>query len=134
MNNVQTILMAVGSAITGGGFLKFLEFWLNKSKQKNDQDKAFRDELRGETDRARADAERLRKEIDELKNELRAAEKELDDFKIKYWDVYMQYKQFQLTVYGILLQNGIKPDEVLPKDIPALPPQETPPAPGALPA
>jgi len=107
MSSWQSIIMALGSAITGGGFLKFLEWFLNRSKFKSEQDKQFRDELRNES----AD---LRKQIEALKEELKTAEKELDEFKEKYWAIYMQYQQFRLQVYAILVQHNIPPDSVLP--------------------
>jgi len=107
MNNMQTILTALLSALTGGGLLKFLEFWLTRSKQKTETDRSIRDELR-------ASAEGLRREHDDLKKELKAVETELDAWKIKYWDTYMAYSQFKLQVLNILLQNGIKPEDVLP--------------------
>lgn len=109
MNNWQDVLVALVSALTGGGFIKIMENWLSRSKQKSEQDKLFRDELR-------AEAVGLRKQLEELKNELKQAEDELDEFKKKYWQVYTEYQQFKFSVYGILLQNGIKPSDVLPPD------------------
>jgi chromosome segregation ATPase len=110
MSNWQDISVALVSALTGGGFIKIMESWLTRNKNKSEQDKQFRDELR-------AEAEGLRKQLDKLKDELRQAEKELDDFKEKYWKIYTEYQQFKLSVYGILLQNGIKPADVLPPDL-----------------
>jgi uncharacterized protein YlxW (UPF0749 family) len=107
MNNWQDVMVALLSAITGGGLIKFLESWLSRQKQKTEQSKMFRDELRTE-------AEGLRKQVDGLKTELKDTEKELDDFKKKYWKVYTEYRRFQLDVYGILLSNGIKPSDVMP--------------------
>jgi uncharacterized protein YlxW (UPF0749 family) len=103
------VLTAVLAAISGGGLLKFAETWLSRSKQKSEQDKQFRDELRQE-------AAYLREQIKGLKDELKTAEKELDDFKEKYWKVYTEYKHFRLEVYSILLKNGIQPDAVLPPE------------------
>lgn len=109
MSNWQDIGVALISALTGGGFIKLMESWLTRNKQKSEQDKQFRDELRGE-------AESLRKQIESLKAELKNAEKELDDFKEKYWKVYTEYKQFRFSVYAILLANGLDPKQVLPPD------------------
>ena len=110
MNNIQTILTAALSAITGGSFLKFLEVWLSRSKQKTESDRAFRDELR-------ANAEGFKKQATDLKDELKDVELELDKWKLKYWDIYMAYSQFKLQVLNILIQNGIKPEEVFPKEM-----------------
>jgi hypothetical protein len=107
MSGWQDILMAIGAALGGGGFIKLLEAWLSRTKYRSEQDKQFRDELRGE-------AEDLRKQIIALKEELRLAEKELDEFKEKYWKLYMEYNEFKLAVYGILLQNGIDPKDIMP--------------------
>lgn len=107
MSNWQDIIVALMSAITGGGLIKFLESWLSRQKQKNEQDRAFRDELRSE-------AATLHKQLEDLKKELQETEKELDEFKEKYWKVYTEYRKFQLDVYGILLEHGIKPSVVLP--------------------
>jgi uncharacterized protein YlxW (UPF0749 family) len=109
MSNWQDIGVALVSALTGGGFIKLTESWLTRNKNRSEQDKQFRDELRGE-------AESLRKQIDALKVELKNAEKELDDFKEKYWKVYTEYKQFRFSVYAILLANGLDPKQVLPPD------------------
>lgn len=106
MSNWQDVLVALVSAITGGGLIKILESWLSRQKQKTEKDKQFRDELRGE-------AEGLRKQLENLKKELKDTEKELDDFKEKYWKIFTEYKQFQLEVYSILLANNIKPTDVL---------------------
>lgn len=110
MNNWQDVLVAVMSAITGGGLIKFVESWLSRQKNKTERDKQFRDELRGE-------AEALRKQLEELKKELKETEKELDDFRKKYWKIYTEYRRFQLDVYGILLSNGIKPSDVMPNNV-----------------
>lgn len=103
------VLTAVLAAVSGGGLLKFVETWLSRSKQKTEQDKQFRDELR-------AEAESLRNQIKGLKDELKTAEKELDEFKEKYWQIFTEYQQFKLEVYGILMKNGIKPEDVMPRD------------------
>jgi chromosome segregation ATPase len=109
MSGWQDVIVALVSALTGGGFIKFMESWLSRNKQRSEQDKQFRDELRGE-------AEGLRKQLESIKLELSNTEKELDEFKEKYWKVYTEYQQFKLQVYGILLANGIKPADVMPSD------------------
>lgn len=110
MSSWQDVSVAVVSALTGGAGIKIMEGWLTRNKNKSEQDKQFRDELR-------AEALGLREQLLKLKEELRQAEKELDEFKEKYWKIYSEYQQFKLTVYGILLQNGIKPADVIPPDL-----------------
>ncbi len=100
---------AVGAAVAGGGLLKYVESWLTRSRYKSEQDKAFRDEKRQEADA-------LRKRIEELQIKLREAELEIDDWRLKYWGIYSTYQQYKLNVYAILLENGIKPVDVLPKE------------------
>ena len=111
MSDWQDIGVALISALTGGGVIKLAESWLSRNKLKTEQDKQFRDELRSE-------AESLRKQLESLKLELKNTENELDSFKQKYWQIYSEYQQFKLSVYGILLANGIKPAEVLPPEFP----------------
>jgi hypothetical protein len=110
VSNWQDVGVALASAITGGGLIKFMESWLSRNKQRSEQDKQFRDELRGE-------AEGLRKQLEALKLELKKAEEELDAFKEKFWKIYSEYQQFRFSVYGILLANGIDPKKVMPPDI-----------------
>lgn len=103
------IWKAIGAALAGGGLIKYVESWLNKSKYKSEADKADRDERR-------AEAEGLRNQITSLKKELQVTEEEIDVWKVKYWKIYTEYQQFKLTIYRILIQNGIDPEEVMPKD------------------
>jgi hypothetical protein len=100
------IWIALISAASTGVVLKIVEAWLSRSKNKNEQDKQFRDELRGE-------AATLRAEIEEIKKELKATEQELDDWRTKYWTLFMEYKTFQIEVSGILIDNGINPKTML---------------------
>jgi septal ring factor EnvC (AmiA/AmiB activator) len=64
-------LLALGGAVLGGSGLKVIEHWLNKSKDKIDVAKDFRQELR--TD------------LSETKKELDRVEEELDKWKEKYY-------------------------------------------------
>lgn len=110
MSSWPEIAVALASAATGGGLLKIMESWLTRTKMKSEQDKQFRDELRTE-------AGILRIQIDAIKAELKQTEKELDEWKSKYWDLFLQYKTFQIEVSSLLIQNGISPKEML-KDRP----------------
>lgn len=104
--NWQDIIVALGSAGLGGILLKMAESWLNRSKQKNEHDRALRDELRSE-------ASALKAEILTLKEKLKQAEKELDEMREKYWDIYTEYKIFKLHVQRILVSYGIDPAEFI---------------------
>lgn len=64
-------LLALAGAILGGSGLKVIEHWLNKSKDKSDMAKDFRNELR--TD------------LIDAKKELDRVEAELDSWKDKYY-------------------------------------------------
>lgn len=101
------VIVALVSAITGGGLVRLLEVWLSKQKNKAEQDKLFRDELRSEGDALRA-------RIKELKEELEAREKEVDEYKEKYWKIYTEYSQFKITVYSILVKHGLSPEDIMP--------------------
>lgn len=106
MSNWIEISIALTSAITGGGLFKVLEGWVSRTQVKSAQAKQFRDELRTE-------ASDLRAQIELIKSELKTTEKELDDWKDKYWNLFMEYKTFQIEVSSILIQNGISPKEML---------------------
>lgn len=109
MSSWQDILLALSTAGVGGGVLKISEMWLNRSKSKGDQDKQFRDELRGE-------ATSLRAQIETLKAELNQVEEELDAWKNKYWDLFQTYNLFKAQVANILIQNGLDTDWLIKKD------------------
>lgn len=109
MSSWQDILLALSTAGVGGGALKLSEMWLNRSKTKGDQDKQFRDELRGE-------ATTLRSQIETLKAELKATEQEMDQWKQKYWTLFQEYNLFKAEVANILVKNGLDTDWLLKKD------------------
>ena len=100
----QEIAGALGAAGVGGIVLKLGESWLTRSKQKSEQDRALRDELRTE-------ANSLRAEIALLKTQLKEAEAELDKMKEKYWSIYMEYNQFKLYVQQTLVKYGVDLEE-----------------------
>jgi hypothetical protein len=115
------IITAGISALTGGGLIKGMEVWLNKKKNSFDQNKAFRDEYRG-------DIKDLRIEISAIKNEhlveKKAREKAED--KADWWKDYaqalvMQFRFFQLDMKEVLKSNGIviPEDKFTPLDFPA---------------
>lgn len=85
--------------------------WLNRAKLKNDTAKQLRDE-------AREEATSLKNEVNYYKEQVRETEKEIDEWRSKYWDIFMQYKTFQLKVGQILIENGIPPNALLKDDGP----------------
>lgn len=104
MTNWQEIVVALGSAGIGGILLKLGESWLSRSKDKSEQARLLRDELRGE-------ATNLRAEISTLKSQLKEAEQELDDMRTKYWEIFTEYKVFKIHVQQILIKHGLDPKE-----------------------
>lgn len=109
MSNWPDVTVALVSALSGGVLIKFTERWLDRNQKRNEQEKLKRDELRGETSV-------LQTRIDQLRTENRAVEKEIDEFKEKYWKIYSEYQQFKVTVFGILIKNGIKPSDFFPNE------------------
>lgn len=106
MSSTVDIITALGAAVTGTGGLKLIEMWLGRSGKKNDQDKQLRDELRSESSGLRA-------QIETLKEELRQTEKQMDEWKEKYWTIFMEFRMFVLEVHGILVKHGLDPEDVL---------------------
>lgn len=100
------IIIAGVSAITGGGLLKIADTWLNRAKLKNETAKQLRDE-------AREEANSLKTEVNYYKDKVREKEKEIDEWRTKYWDIHFSYKNFQLKVGQLLVENGISPGALL---------------------
>lgn len=103
------LLVMFISAATGGGLLKIVDTWLTRAKLKNDSAKQLRDEAREETNS-------LKNEVNLFREKVREKEREIDDWRTKYWDIFMQYKTFQLKVGQILIDNGISPNALLKED------------------
>lgn len=81
MPDINQGWLAIIGALLGGSGLKVIEYWLNRSKTKDDTATDFRNELR--TD------------IKDLRDELRKAEEELDKWRVKYYalmDEFIKYK------------------------------------------
>lgn len=106
MSAWSDIVIAAVSAITGGGLLKVADTWLNKAKMRNETAKQLRDEAREET-------LALKNEVLFYKTGIREKDKEIDDWRTKYWEVFMEYKNFQLKVGQLLIENGISPGTLL---------------------
>jgi hypothetical protein len=97
------------SAATGGGLLKIFDTWLTRAKMKSENAKQLRDE-------AKEEANVLKNEVNYFKDKVREKEKEIDEWRNKYWDVFMSYKTFQLKVGQILIDNGISPYALLKEE------------------
>lgn len=62
--------LALAGTVFGGVGLKIVEAVLGRSKNKNDGQHVFREELRAELAALRTEAEKLRDESDELRDEI----------------------------------------------------------------
>jgi predicted nucleic acid-binding Zn-ribbon protein len=62
--------LALAGTVMGGAGLKVVESVLGRSKNKNDSQHVFREELRAELVALRTEAEKLRDEADELRVEI----------------------------------------------------------------
>ena len=92
----EAIIIAIIGLFSGGvatGFLKILEKFLGKAKDKAEQDSGIRSELRLELDRKLA-------EVKQLKEEMRQLEAEADRWRVDYWTLFEVF--FQLKVIGQL--------------------------------
>lgn len=74
MPEINSAWVALIAALLGGSGLKIIEYWLNRSRVKDDTAMQMRKELR--------------EELAGLKEELRLAETALDEWKQKYYDLY----------------------------------------------
>jgi predicted nuclease with TOPRIM domain len=74
---VNEAYLALAGAVFGGGGLKVIEYWLTKSKVKDDSAASFRTELR--------------EEVKNLREELRKVEDDLDKWRGKYYELMDQF-------------------------------------------
>lgn len=89
MPEVNQAWLALIGALLGGSGLKVIEYWLNRTKTKDDTATQFRNELRGEVKNLREEVYR----INEAKDKVEA---EVDQWRMKYYelmDEYMKFKQ-----------------------------------------
>lgn len=101
------IIIAAAGTVGGGGILGILSLWLGRQKQKSEDSKQFRDELKDQ-------ASSLRSQIETLKAEMKEKEVELDMWKERYWKMYVEYNLFQISVRAVLVSNNIDPAVILP--------------------
>lgn len=69
--------LALFAALLGGSGLKVIEYWLNKSKTRDDSALAMRTELR--------------EEVRSLREELRTVEEQLDLWRGKYYELMEEF-------------------------------------------
>lgn len=74
---INEAYLALAGAVFGGGGLKVIEYWLTKSKSKDDSAAQFRTELR--------------EEVKSLREELRKVEDDLDKWRGKYYELMDQF-------------------------------------------
>lgn len=107
MGSWGDILIAILSALGGGGILKYAEAWLNRSKQKTDVNKEFRDEYRGDIKSLRDDIKQIKEELHDEKTARIKAEDNADWWKDYAQDVVIKFRFFQLDIKEVLKSNGI---------------------------
>jgi len=77
MPEISQAWLALLGALLGGSGLKFIEYWLSRSKVKDDAAAQMRTELR--------------EEIKGLREELRTVEDELDKWRGKYYELMDEF-------------------------------------------
>jgi hypothetical protein len=101
------VVAAVGTALGGGGIVKLIDWWSNRNKNKFDQNKEFRDELRERIDDLEAEVATIKSERQQLKNEA-------EQWKQQAQQMYFEFKQFELSIFKVLTDNGIPADDYRP--------------------
>ncbi len=102
------IVLAGAGTVGGGGILGLLTYLLNRQKQKSEDSRLFRDELKEQ-------ANSLRAQIELLKAEVKQKESELEMWKERYWKIFIEHKMFQVSVRAILTSHNLDPDKILPE-------------------
>lgn len=73
MEDINQAWLALIGALLGGSGLKVIEYWLNRSKNRDDAAASFRNELR--------------QDVTALRDELRKTEQERDMWRDKYYEL-----------------------------------------------
>lgn len=73
MSNINQAWLALIGALLGGSGLKVIEYWLNRSKNKDEAAATFRNELR--------------QDVTALREELHRTEQERDSWRDRYYDL-----------------------------------------------
>lgn len=89
--------LALFGALMGGSGLKIIEYWLNRSKVKEDSAMQMRNELR--------------EEVRSLREELRTVEDELDKWRGKYYELMDEFMTAKGDLAEALRKAASKTDE-----------------------
>lgn len=76
--------IALAGALLGGSGLKIIEAWLQRPKDRRDDEAEFRNELREDVQTLRAELARVDKELDFWKDKYYALAQEFAEFKAKH--------------------------------------------------
>lgn len=112
MTDWQGIITAGISAITGGGLIKGLELWMSKKKNNFDENKAFRDEYRGDIKELRTEMAAMKADHLLEKRARENAEDRADWWKDYAQSLTMNFRLFQYDMREVLKSSGI----VIPED------------------
>lgn len=108
------IIIALISALLGGGIFKGIDAFVNRKKMTNDEDRAWRQEYRERVDDLEDDQKSLREELN-------AAYRREAEWKLHCENMFFDFKQFQLEMYQVLVSNGIDPsDHIKPYVFPTM--------------
>lgn len=112
MTDWSGIITAGISAVTGGGLIKILEWWLSKKKSTFDEGKAFREEYRGDIKELRTEITAMKTDYLAEKRSREKAENNADWWKDYAQSLTMNFRLFQLDMREVLKSNNI----VIPDD------------------
>src|ERR1044072_4262498 len=95
MPDISQAWLALIGAVLGGSGLKIIEYWLNRSKVREDAATQMRTELRDE--------------IKSLREELRTVEDELDKWRGKYYELMDEFMKAKGDLAEALRKAQSKP-------------------------
>ncbi|MGV9360658.1 hypothetical protein [Amycolatopsis sp. NPDC003731] len=114
---LETILVAIGSALGSGGAIKGIELWLKRNRDKIDDRKVITDEWRADWDkrdeihakdiqdlRARLDLVEKKLEMKNAENEELKAQLAEKDFQLRERE--LAFKEYKTHVYVKLVELG----------------------------
>jgi len=96
MPNIDQAWLALFAALLGGSGLKIIEYWLNRSKTKDDSALAMRTELR--------------EEVRSLREELRTVEEQLDLWRGKYYELMEEFMKAKVDLAESLRNANSRTD------------------------
>lgn len=89
--DAATWIALLGTFLGGPAVIKFVEYILGRNKNKSDDAKSMREELRKE-------GESLKKDAADLREEIRRVEREMDAWKEKYFALLQEYLELKSKV------------------------------------